>query len=150
MLILIFIGGMSGSTAGGIKITRLCILFKVVAHKVESIFRPHAVRCLKIGSREISDRTAITALVFLALIFGFVGLGTFLLVIDGIDPQTALGVIAGMINNAGIYFHGANSLESCAFLSNFSKAISILWMLLGRLELFVLLVLFVPAFWRRR
>lgn len=150
MLILIFIGGMSGSTAGGIKIARHCILFRVIAHKIESIFRPHAVRCLKIGNREISDRTAITVLVFFAILIAFAVIGTFLLVIDGVDPQTAMGLVASMINNAGVSFNGAGPTESCAFLSNFSKVISIIWMMLGRLEFFVLLVLLVPAFWRER
>ncbi|MBS0653345.1 MAG: TrkH family potassium uptake protein [Verrucomicrobia bacterium] len=150
MLILLFIGGMSGSTAGGIKIARHCILFRVIAHKIESIFRPHAVRCLKIGNREISDRTAITVLVFFAILIAFAVIGTFLLVIDGVDPQTAMGLVASMINNAGVSFNGAGPTESCAFLSNFSKVISIIWMMLGRLEFFVLLVLLVPAFWRER
>lgn len=150
MLILIFIGGMSGSTAGGIKIARHCILFAVVAHKIESIFRPHAVRCLKIGQKEITDKTAITVMVFFAIFIAFSVVGTFLLVVDGVDPQTAMGIIASMINNAGIAFNGAGPTESCAFLSNFSKIISIIWMMLGRLEFFVLLVLLVPAFWRER
>lgn len=150
MLILLFVGGMSGSTAGGIKIARHCILFRVITHKIESIFRPHAVRCLKIGNREISDRTAITVLVFFAILIIFAVIGTFLLVIDGIDPQTAMGLIASMINNAGVSFNGAGPTESCAFLSNFSKVVSIIWMMFGRLEFFVLLVLLVPAFWREK
>ncbi|MBS0607016.1 MAG: TrkH family potassium uptake protein [Verrucomicrobia bacterium] len=150
MLILLFVGGMSGSTAGGIKIARHCILFRVITHKIESIFRPHAVRCLKIGNREISDRTAITVQVFFAILIIFAVIGTFLLVIDGIDPQTAMGLIASMINNAGVSFNGAGPTESCAFLSNFSKVVSIIWMMFGRLEFFVLLVLLVPAFWREK
>lgn len=150
MLILLFVGGMSDSTAGGIKIARHCILFRVITHKIESIFRPHAVRCLKIGNREISDRTAITVLVFFAILIIFAVIGTFLLVIDGIDPQTAMGLIASMINNAGVSFNGAGPTESCAFLSNFSKVVSIIWMMFGRLEFFVLLVLLVPAFWREK
>ncbi len=148
MLILIFIGGMSGSTAGGIKMARHCIIFRVVIHKIESIFRPNAVRCIKIGNREISDKTALTVLIFLGILIAFAVTGTFLMVLDGVDPQTAMGLVASMINNAGVSFNGAGPTESCAFLSNFSKLISVIWMLLGRLEFFILLVLLVPAFWR--
>jgi trk system potassium uptake protein len=148
LLILMFLGGMSGSTAGGIKIIRHLILFRVMRHKVESIFRPDAVRCLKIGEREITDKTAITVFVFFAILIGFAVLGTFLLVVDGVDPHTAMGLISAMINNGGLSFNGAGPTESCAFLSPFSKIISILWMALGRLEFFILLVLLVPAFWR--
>jgi trk system potassium uptake protein len=148
LLILMFFGGMSGSTAGGIKIIRHLILFRVIKHKIESIFRPDAVRCLKIGHREITDKTAITMLVFFAILITLAVLGTFLLVIDGVDPNTAMGITAAMVNNSGLSFNAAGPTESCAFLSNFSKIISILWMALGRLEFFVLLVLLVPAFWK--
>lgn len=148
LIILMFFGGMSGSTAGGIKMIRHLILFRVIKHKVESIFRPDAVRCLKIGQREITDKTANTVLVFFAILITFAVLGTFLLVIDGIDPQTSMGLIASMVNNSGLSFNAAGPMESCAFLSNFSKIVSILWMALGRLEFFILLVLLVPAFWK--
>ena len=148
LLVLMFFGGMSGSTAGGIKIIRHLILFRVIKHKIESIFRPHAIRCLKIGQREITDKTAITVLVFFAILIAFAVLGTFLLVTDGVDPHTAMGLIASSINNGGLSFNGAGPTESCALLSDFSKSISILWMALGRLEFFILLVLLVPAFWK--
>jgi trk system potassium uptake protein len=150
ILILMFFGGMSGSTSGGIKMIRHLILFRVVKHKIESIFRPDAVRCLKIGKREITDKTAITVLVFFAIMIVATVLGTFLLVIDGVDSQTAMTLIACMVNNNGLSFYAAGPTESCAFLPNFSKIISILWMALGRLEFFVLLVLLVPAFWKAR
>lgn len=150
LLILVFIGGMAGSTTGGIKIARLYILFRVIAHKIESIFRPYAVRCLKVGDKEISDKTAGNVLLFFSLIVVFTLLGTFLLVLDHVDPQTALGIIACMINNAGLSLGALGTSESCAFLPPFSKIVSILWMALGRLEFFSLLVLLVPSFWRSR
>jgi len=150
ILILMFFGGMSGSTAGGIKMIRHLILFRVIKHKIESIFRPDAVRCLKIGKREITDKTAITVFVFFAILIVFAVFGTFLMVLDGVDSQTAMTLVASMINNNGLSFYAAGPTESCAFLSNFSKIISIVWMALGRLEFFVLLVLLVPAFWKGR
>ncbi|HSW85867.1 MAG TPA: TrkH family potassium uptake protein [Rhabdochlamydiaceae bacterium] len=150
LLILIFIGGMSGSTCGGMKVARLLIVSRSIAHKIESIFRPDAVRCLKIGNREISDKTVVSVLVFFSIMIALAVMGTFLLVIDGIDPQTSFGVIACMINNAGLIFGGSALTESCAFLPPLSKIISILWMALGRLEFFALLVLLVPAFWSRK
>jgi trk system potassium uptake protein TrkH len=150
LLILMFFGGMSGSTAGGIKMIRHLILFRVMKHKVESIFRPDAIRCLKVGKREITDKTAITVLIFLAFLITFAVLGTFLLVIDGVDAQTSMGLIASMVNNGGLGFSHVGPIDSCAFLSNFGKIISIVWMALGRLEFFILLVLLVPAFWKGR
>ncbi len=150
LLILMFFGGMSGSTAGGIKIIRHLILFRFIKHKVESVFRPDAVRCLKIGAREITDKTAITVFVFFCILIAFSVIGTFLMVADGVDPNTSMGLVAAMINNGGMSFGAASPTESCAFLSPFSKIISILWMALGRLEFFILLVLLVPAFWKNK
>lgn len=150
LLILIFIGGMSGSTCGGMKVARLLIVLRSIAHKIESIFRPDTVRCLKIGKKEITDKTSISVLVFFAILISLTVLGTFLLVIDGVDPQTSFGVVACMINNAGLIFGGTAFTESCAFLPVLSKIVSICWMALGRLEFFALLVLLVPAFWSKR
>jgi len=148
MLILVFIGGMSGSTSGGIKISRQYILFRVITHKIESIFRPHCIRSLKINHKETSDKTALTVLIFLCILIFFAVLGTYLLVLDKIDPSTAFSIIASLINNAGLSYDGITPMSSCAFLSNFSKIIGIIWMMLGRLEFLALLVLLVPAFWR--
>lgn len=150
LLILMFFGGMSGSTAGGIKIIRHLILFRFIRHKIDSTFRPDVVRCLKIGQREITDKTAITVFVFFCIVIAFAVLGTFLMITDGVDPMTAMGLIASMINNAGMAFNNSGPAESCAFLSPFSKTLAILWMALGRLEFFILLVLLVPAFWKTR
>lgn len=150
LLILTFLGGMSGSTSGGIKMARIYILFRSIGHKIESIFRPNAVHRLKIGKKEITNQTALSVFVFLCILMILTVLGTLFLVIDGIDPSTALGVISCTINNSGLIFGGSPAAaESCAFLPTFSKIISILWMALGRLEFFALLVLFIPSFWTR-
>jgi trk system potassium uptake protein TrkH len=147
---LMFVGGMSGSTTGGIKIARQYISFRVIAHKIESIFRPDTVRCLKVGQKEVTDKTAITVLTYFLIIILFVVLGTFLLIVNKVDPKSALSVISSVTNNGGLAFGVAGSTSSYAFLPPFSKVISILWMLLGRLEFFALLVLLVPAFWKSK
>jgi trk system potassium uptake protein TrkH len=148
LLLLVFVGGMSGSTSGGIKIARFYILFRVLVNKIESIFRPSSVRCLKIGTKEISDKTALTVLIFFCIMILFTLLGTFLLILDGFEGKTALSVIASMINNSGISLGLVGQTGSYAFLPPLSKIVSILWMALGRLEFFVLLVFLFPSFWR--
>ena len=70
------------------------------------------------------------------------------LVLEGIDPETSLGVIASLLNNVGIAFRSAGPMESLCFLSPFSKLLATFWMLLGRLEFFVVLLLFLPSFWK--
>lgn len=148
MLVLMFIGGMSGSTAGGIKVVRFIIAWRVIYNKIESFFRPEVVRVLKVGREEISDKRATAVLVFFGIVIFFVVVGSYLLVVDGNDPITALTIISTMINNNGLYFGGTGCTASLGFLSDFSKVISILWMVLGRLEFFALLVLLIPSFWK--
>lgn len=150
LIVLMYIGGMSGSTAGGIKIIRYVIVLRILKNKIESLFRPEAVRVLKVGEREIPDKTAMTVLTFFCIVISLSIIGTYFLVLDGSDPFTAIGIISTSMNNGGLTFGGIGSTGSLAFLSNFSKTVSILWMALGRLEYFSLLVLLVPAFWRRR
>lgn len=149
MLILIYIGGMSGSTAGGIKMMRHIMAFRIVQNKVELMFRPETVRSFRIGDREVSQSAALTVLCFFLTVLALAAVGTFILVIDGLDPESALTVITSIINNSGMGFREAGPTDSYAFLSNFSLAITSIWMILGRLEFFAVLVVLVPAFWRK-
>lgn len=150
MLLLMFIGGMSGSTAGGIKTSRFYILYKIVLHRLELIYRPDSVRKLHVGDAEVDDRNALTVLSFFCIVAFFTILGTVSLVLDGIDPETSLGLIACFMNNVGLAFRAAGPTGSFAFLSLFSKLLAIFWMLLGRLEFYVVLLLFLPSFWKNR
>lgn len=149
ILILMYIGGMSGSTTGGIKVARYVIILKVIKRKIETLFRPELVRTVKIGEREISDKMAITTLTFFCVVIAVVILGSYLLILDNNDPQTALGVMSCMINNNSLLLGGTGALGSFAFLTDFSKIVSIFSMALGRLEYFSLLLLFIPAFWKK-
>ncbi len=150
MLLLMFVGGMSGSTAGGIKTSRFYILCKIVQHRLESIYRPDSVRRLRIGLAEVDDKNALTVLAFFCIVAFFTILGTVSLVLDGIDPETSLGLIACFLNNVGAAFRAAGPVDSFGFLSSGAKILSIVWMLLGRLEYYVMLLLFLPSFWKAR
>ncbi|MFN4175072.1 MAG: TrkH family potassium uptake protein, partial [Parachlamydiaceae bacterium] len=67
---------------------------------------------------------------------------------DGVDPETALSLVACMVNNTGMTFRAASPIDSCAFLSDLGLWLSSILMLLGRLEYFAVLALLVPAFWK--
>lgn len=149
MLIVMFVGGMSGSTAGGIKVIRHLILFQTSKNKVESLFHPEAVRAIKIGNREIDTSVMINVLCFFFLLIALSVLATFLYTLDGIDPETAIGLVGCMFNNTGIAFRQAGPTSSCAFLSDWSLCLSSFWMIVGRLEVFAVLVLLIPAFWKQ-
>lgn len=149
MIFLMYIGGMSGSTAGGIKVIRYVIACKVISHKLQSFLRSGVVHVIKVGNKEITAQTALSTMTFFCMTLFISLLGIFLLCLDNHDLITAAGLISTTITNTGLYFGGIGSMESLGYLSNYSKVIGILWMLLGRLEFFALLVLLLPSFWRK-
>lgn len=148
MLTSMFIGGMSGSTSGGIKIIRHYILGKFALHKMETIYRPDSVRRLRVANKEINNQLTTTVLCFFFIVMLLAVIATLLYIADGIDFTTAIGLTGCMMNNIGLAFGAA--LDSCAFMSNTSKILSSIWMVLGRLEYFAVLILLMPAFWRER
>ncbi|MDX8431003.1 MAG: TrkH family potassium uptake protein [Candidatus Algichlamydia australiensis] len=150
MLLSMFIGGMSGSTAGGIKMVRHLISFRTIKHKIESLFRPEAVRALKIRNREIPMKTVTSVFIFFWVVIVLAAIATLLLVLDGIDPRTSFGLIACSINNVGLSFDAAGPMSTCAFMPAFSKIVMILCMLLGRLEFYAFLIILTPRFWKSR
>lgn len=147
MLILMFVGGMAGSTAGGLKVVRHQISLRILLNKIESIFRPDTVRTFRLGETTIDSTSAMTVLCYILIGAALTIVGTLFLTLDGVDPETSLTTISCMINNVGIAFRGAST--SFAFLSDFGKILSSVWMIAGRLEFFALLIAFVPAYWRK-
>ena len=150
MLLVMFIGGMSGATCGGIKTPRFYILFKILIYQVQTMFNPEAIKKLQVEKAKIDSRTAMTVLAFFSIVAFFVTIGTVFYILDDIDPETSLGLMGCMLNNIGIAFRTAGPTNTFSFLSPFSKIMSTLWMLLGRLEFYTLLILFLPSFWRTK
>ena len=149
LVILMFTGGMSGSTAGGIKTSRIYILWKIIVHKLKSIFHPEYISKLKIGKQEIDTKIAMNVLVFFAVVAISAVFSILIFTFDGIDPDTAISTVACSLNNIGLALRAAGPTESFAFLSDFGKLLSSFLMLLGRLEYFTLILLFFPSFWKR-
>ncbi|NGX43495.1 MAG: Trk system potassium uptake protein TrkH [Chlamydiae bacterium] len=149
MLIIMFVGGMSGSTAGGMKVARPYMLFYIAKYKVESLFRPETVRRQKLGKREIDTGSAIMVLCYFLIVISIAVSSTFIFIVDGIDPQSALSLVTLLINNIGIGFRMAAPTESFAFLSDFGLIFSSLLMVFGRLEFLAVLAVMVPAFWQQ-
>jgi len=149
LLVLIYLGGMAGSTTGGMKMIRHIMLFRIAKDKIELLFRPETVRSVRVGNRTVNIGTVITVLCFFLTVIAMAVLGTFLLTLDGLDPETALTVITSTINNSGMGFRQAGPTDSYAFLSEFSLILTSTWMIMGRLEFFTVLVVLVPQFWKR-
>jgi trk system potassium uptake protein TrkH len=149
MLVVMFLGGMAGSTAGGLKIIRVCILFQCFRHAISSVFKRSEMRIMRVGDREIDSETAFGVLAFFLIFMATSLAGILVLVFFGVDPETSLGLCGCMINNVGCAFRMAGPTSSCAFLGVVPKSMCIIWMLLGRIEFYVWFALFLPSFWRR-
>lgn len=150
MLLSMYLGGMSGSTAGGMKMIRFVLAFRIIIHKVEELFSPKRVRRLVVGGEEVSTEASSGVLCFICILISMSVLATLAFIIDDIDLETSFTLVGAMINNSGTAFRIAGPTESYAFLSDFSLIISSFLMLLGRLEFLSVLALFVPAFWKAR
>ncbi|MCB9849182.1 MAG: TrkH family potassium uptake protein [Phycisphaerales bacterium] len=152
LVALMFVGGCAGSTGGGVKVIRILIAFKVMVAELERAFRPQVVRPIKIGSSNISPELRQGTLAFVLghlLLFGG-GAGA-LMVFDAsanIDITTAATASAATLCNIGPGLAKVGAVQNYGWLSDASKCVLCLLMAIGRLEVFAILVLFVPRFWR--
>ena len=149
-LILMFIGGCAGSTACGLKIFRIHILYKFFVMQLKKYIYPRGVFVLKYGENILNEKfiSSIISFVFLYIIIFFII--TTLLSISGLDFITAVSGAATSISNVGPGLGGMIGPNgNFSLLPDFSKWILAAGMILGRLELFAIIVLFIPSFWRR-
>ena len=149
-LVLMFIGGCAGSTACGLKIFRIHILYKFFVMQLKKYIYPRGVFVLKYGDNVLNEKfiSSIISFVFLYIIIFF--LITMLLSVSGLDFITAVSGAATSISNVGPGLGGLIGPNgNFSLLPDFSKWVLTVGMILGRLELFAIIVLFIPSFWRR-
>ena len=149
-LILMFIGGCAGSTACGIKIFRIQILSQFFSNQIKKIIYPHGVFNLKYGNKNIDNKfmSSIISFIYLYIIIFFIT--TALLSITGLDFITSISAAATAISNVGPGLGDTIGPNGNFYeLKDSSKWIMSFAMILGRLELFAVLVLFIPSFWRK-
>ncbi len=150
LLILMVIGASAGSTGGALKVIRLLVLAKYTYRRILLAFNPRAVIPLKVGgsviSEEVTSRIIGLAILYLVtLIAGFLIMSAI-----GLDNLTALSSVTASLGNVGPGLGLVGPQENYFFIPSLGKGVLIFCMLAGRLELFTLLVLFTPAFWRWR
>ena len=149
-LILMFIGGCAGSTSCGIKIFRVQILYEFFSNQIKKIIYPHGIFNLKYGKQNINNKFMSSVISFIYLYIVIFFIVTALLSVSGLDLITSISAAATSISNVGPGL-GDNIGPNGNFssLSDYSKWILSFAMILGRLELFAILVLFIPSFWRK-
>jgi len=141
-----FIGSCAGSTGGGVKVVRAMLLYLQGMREVDRLIHPKAVFVIKLGTKAVPDRVVQAVWGFFAAYIMVFIICMMLLLASGIDNITAFTAVAACINNLGPGLGEVSS--SFASVNSFSKWVLFAAMLFGRLEVFTLLVLFTPAFWR--
>jgi trk system potassium uptake protein TrkH len=142
-----FIGGCAGSTGGGMKVIRFLLLIKQGLREINRLVHPNAVIPIKVGGKPLPERVIDSVWGFFATYVAIFIIILLLLMLGGVDQITAFSAVAATMNNLG---PGLGDVAlNYSSLPDFTKWVLCFAMLLGRLEIFTLLVLLTPAFWRK-
>jgi trk system potassium uptake protein TrkH len=148
LLMLMFIGGCSGSTAGGVKVIRCVVLFKQAGYQFRALLHPHGVFSMQINKRPCGADLVSTVSVFMFLYLLLAGVTGFVAALGSADLLTSLSASLSLIGNGGFGFGRVGPAGDYGFFSAPAKLWFSLVMLAGRLELFTILVLFLPETWK--
>ena len=149
MLFLSSITACSGSTGGGIKMVRTLMLSKQSVNEMTRLLHPAAVRPVKIGGKLVPESVMLSVMGFIFVYCMCIVILSFALIASGLDFLSAFTAVIASINNAGPGLGVVGPASNYASLSDLQIWICSLAMLLGRLEVFTLLILFTPSFWRK-
>lgn len=149
LLALMFVGGCTGSTAGGLKVSRLMLLARVVDREFRRMVERRAVFAVRLGGEVIDERVvqSLLNLVYLAFVVNFAS--CLLLAAAGVDLLTSISAVAAAMFNIGPGFGHVGATEHYGHLPLVAKWVLVVDMIAGRLEFYTFLVILTPAFWRR-
>ena len=149
LILVMFIGGCAGSTAGGLKCSRVLLLVRCAWRSLSRVLHPRAVKVVKLDGKAVDEDTLSTLSAFVTLFFLTLG-GTCLVVsLDGFSPTTSFSASLACLSNIGPGLEMVGPAGNFAAFSPLSKLVLTLAMLVGRLEIFPILILLHPATWRR-
>ncbi len=148
LMLFMVIGGSAGSTAGGIKVIRIFLLSRHAAQEIFRMIHPQAVTPLKLGNRVVPERLRAAFLGFFFVYVAALVVGTLLIALHGVPLAAAFGSVFACINITGTSLGPVGEAEFYAGLPTSAKLILTIFMLMGRLEIFTVLVILTPAFWR--
>jgi trk system potassium uptake protein TrkH len=149
MMLLTAIAASSGSTGGGIKMVRTLVLVKQAGREFLRLLHPAAINPMKIGGQVVANNIVFAVLGFIFLYFMTVATLTFVLLISGMDFISAFTAVLASINNCGPGLGTVGPANNYSGLTDFQTWVCTTAMLVGRLEIFTVLILFTPQFWRR-
>ena len=149
MLVIMMVGGCSGSTSGSLKVIRFVILFKIIRMELKKLVHPRAIFHVKVAGKSI-DPDDLTNVVALTCFFmGFATLGCILLSMMGVDLTTSISASIACLFNIGPGLGQVGAAGNYSDIPFMGKSILITFMLMGRLEIFGIMLLFLPMAWRK-
>ena len=149
LLMLMLMGGMAGSTAGGMKAIRVYVLGRHALTEMKKSLHPRAVMVTRVGRQTLRDDVVLNIFGFVLLFIGLFAAGALVLALLGHDLVTAFGASAASIGNIGPGLGGVGAVDNYGWMGPLSHLTLIFLMLVGRLEIFTVLLLFHPDLWRR-
>jgi len=149
LLLCMIIGASAGSTGGGMKCLRIMLCLKYIYKELFTMVHPHGVRYVKIAGKPVSRAVMRSVLGFVLLYMGLFALSTVLLSGMGVDLVTSVGAVAATIGNIGPGLGLVGPVDNYANIPQLGKWLLIWCMLLGRLEIYTVIILLIPEFWRK-
>lgn len=150
LVLLMLIGACAGSTGGGMKVSRFLILVKSLKNQIGSLLRPRTVRAVRINGRPVEESTVKGVYTFFLAYMLIIAGSVLLITLNGFDGITSFTAVVACISNIGPGLNVVGPTGNYAGFSVFSKILLSLDMLFGRLEIFPMLLLFVPSAWRKK
>ena len=150
LIFLMFIGASAGSTGGGIKVSRFVIMFKAMKREALRILHPQAVKVIKLDGIPVQEEVIYGTGIFITIYFAITAVSVLLVSLDGYDFETSASAVAATINNIGPGLGMVSPVGNFSSFSAFSKIILSLDMLIGRLEIYPVLLLMSPTIWRAK
>lgn len=148
LFLLMFLGGSAGSTAGGIKASRIVVLLKLIKRQIVKMFHPRAIVPVKLDGKTLSSDTISSITSFFVLYLCIFVVATIVISLEGIDLESAASAVATTLGNVGPGFNLVGPAQNFSLFSDLGTFFLSILMLLGRLELFTILALFVPSRWK--
>lgn len=149
LILLMFTGASAGSTGGGLKVSRIVILARAAAEEMGKMLNPRRTVAVRMSGQSVDSTTIRCALVFFAMYISISFLSTLAVSLDGFDLETNFSAVAACISNIGPGIGLVGPMGNYEMFSDFSKLLLSFNMLVGRLEIYPMLILFLPSTWRR-
>jgi len=149
LVVLMFVGACAGSTGGGIKVSRIAILFKAIRKELSMMIHPRLVKKIKMDGHVIPHETQRSTNVFISVYLVIMFVSLLLIGVDEYDFTTNFTAVAATLNNIGPGLELVGPTQNFALFSPFSKCVLMFDMLAGRLELFPMLIILLPSCWKK-